>query len=88
VVNVCSKVVDRQQVPLEQLFNKSALSKAISIQTDPNHPLSSFFKLLPSQKSVPFGAGLKDSSVLSFPLLLPFSTKPPKPLKNNSRTRR
>jgi hypothetical protein len=50
VVNVCGKVVGRQQVPLEQLFNKRALSKAVSIQTDPTHPLSSFFELLPSQK--------------------------------------
>ena len=50
VVNLCSKVVGRKQVPLEQLFQKRALKKAVSIQTDPTHPLSVLFEILPSQR--------------------------------------
>ena len=50
IVNVCSRIVGKKQVTLEQLFQKRALSKAVSIHSDHTHPLSHLFKLLPSNR--------------------------------------
>ena len=50
IVNLCSKIVGRKQVPLEQLFTKRALSKADSIIKDSSHPLSCLFEALPSNQ--------------------------------------
>lgn len=50
IVNVCSKIVGKKQATLEQLFQKRALRKAVSIYSDNTHPLSRLFELLPSNR--------------------------------------
>lgn len=48
IVNLCTKIIGKKQIPLEQLFHERALNKAIKISTDPTHPLSVLFVKLPS----------------------------------------
>ena len=48
VVNVCSKVVGERQVSANELYERHAKKKALSIVRDNNHVLAQHYELLPS----------------------------------------
>ena len=48
VVNVCSKVVGKRQVCMQELYERRVERKARRIACDESHVLAKYFELLPS----------------------------------------
>ena len=48
VVNVCSKVIGRKQIGMQELYDRQVKRKARKIASDDSHVLAKYYELLPS----------------------------------------